>query len=195
MIAQSEQERRVLTLIAPEAARLGYEIVRLRISGGRRPVLQVMIDRTGGALANVEDCAALSRAVSPTLDVFDPLPDAYTLEVSTPGIDRPLTRPGDFERWAGHAAKIELARPLDGRRRFSGIIAGEADGSVRIQLDEDSELEARLDEMTKASLILTDDLIDAAREAGGLPPQPDDDDFTDFEIENEDIDHEDEIHD
>ena len=149
MIALTEQERRLLEILRPVAEKLGMEIVRLRVSGGRRPHLQVMAERAGGAPTDVEDCARLSRAINPVLDDADPIPEAYLLEVSTPGIDRPLTRPGDFARWIGHAARIELARPIDGR------------------------------------LVLTDELIEAARAAGNLPPQPDEDEDTlaDFEID------------
>ncbi|MEL6258418.1 MAG: ribosome maturation factor RimP [Pseudomonadota bacterium] len=186
LVAITQQERNLLDLIAPEADRLGYEIVRVRIGGGKRPTLQLMIDRAGGALANVEDCATLSRALSPVLDVSDPLPDAYVLEVSTPGIDRPLTRPGDFARWTGHLAKVELARPLDGRRRFQGVITGEDDtDGATIELEDETALTARLDEMSKATLVLTDALIDAARALGGLPPQPGDEAFDDFEVDDE----------
>ncbi len=163
MIAQSELEKRILGLVAPEAGRLGLEIVRVRLTGGRRPTLQLMVERAGGAATDVEDCAALSRALSPVLEAADPVPDAYTLEVSTPGVDRPLTRPGDFARWAGHLAKIELARPLEGRRRFQGVITREDEDGVAIQLSEQAELVARIEDMSKASLVLTDDLIDAAR--------------------------------
>ncbi|MEM9668369.1 MAG: ribosome maturation factor RimP [Pseudomonadota bacterium] len=166
MIAVSEQEKRVLTLIEPQATGLDMEIVRVRLTGGKRPSLQVMAEKAGGAATDVEDCASLSRAISAVLDVDDPISDAYTLEVSTPGIDRPLTRPGDFDRWTGHAVKIELARPLDGRRRFQGVISEETAGSVKILLDDETELEATIDEMSKASLILTDELIDAAKQSG-----------------------------
>lgn len=162
MIAQSELEKRILDLVAPEAGRLGLEIVRVRLTGGRRPTLQLMVERAGGAATDVEDCAALSRALSPVLEAADPVPDAYTLEVSTPGVDRPLTRPGDFARWAGHLAKIELARPLEGRRRFQGVITREDDDGVAIQLSEEAELVARIEDMSKASLVLTDSLIEAA---------------------------------
>ena len=183
MIALSEQEKRVLDLAEPVAAGLGLEIVRVRITGGRRPGLQIMVDRAGGTLSTVDDCASLSRALSPVLEADDPISAPYTLEVSTPGIDRPLTREGDFARWAGHAVKIELARPLDGRRRFQGVITGEDTDGVHIELEGEVELVARVDEMSKASLILTDALIDAARAAGGLPPQPDEDDMSGFEVD------------
>lgn len=193
MIVLTEQERRLLSLIQPVAEGIGMEIVRLRVQGGRRPHLQIMAERAGGAPTDVEDCARLSRALSPTLDAADPISEAYTLEVSTPGIDRPLTRPGDFARWIGHAVKIELARPIDGRRRFTGIILGEDNDGARIELDDETELVAGIHEMSRASLVLTDELIEAARAAGNLPPQPEDDEesLADFEIdESEDEDEE-----
>jgi ribosome maturation factor RimP len=164
------------------------EIVRLRIQGGRRPHLQIMAEREGGAPTNVEDCASLSRAIAPMLDEADPIKEAYTLEVSTPGIDRPLTREGDFGRWVGHAAKVELARPIDGRRRFTGMITGEDADGAHIELDDETELVAHVHEMSRASLILTDELIEAARAAGTLPPQPDEDDLGDLEIDESDED-------
>ena len=182
MIAQSEQEKRILSLIEPQASGLGMEIVRVRLMGGNRPVLQIMTERAGGAPTDVEDCAKLSRAMSEVLDTEDPITDKYTLEVSTPGIDRPLTRAGDFARWIGHAAKLELIRPLDNQRRFRGLIRGEENGKVQILLDDETELEAGIDELSKASLILTDELIAAAQSAGTLPPQ--EDELADFEIDD-----------
>ena len=182
MIAQSEQEKRILALIDPQASGLGMEIVRVRIMGGKRPLLQIMTEKAGGAPTNVEDCAKLSRAMSEVLDADDPITDRYTLEVSTPGIDRPLTRPADFARWIGQAAKIELVRPLDNRRKFQGVITAQNDGTVTLQLDDETELEAEVDEMAKANLILTDKLIDAARNAGTLPPQ--DGDLEEYEIDD-----------
>ena len=190
MIALTEQERQILSLVTPVAEQIGMEIVRLRIQGGRRPHLQIMAERAGGAPTNVEDCASLSRAIAPMLDEADPIKEAYTLEVSTPGIDRPLTREGDFGRWVGHAAKVELVRPIDGRRRFSGMITGEDEDGAHLELDDETELVAHVHEMSKASLILTDELIEAARADGTLPPQPDEDDLGDLEIDesNEDTD-------
>lgn len=184
MIALTQQERRILELIRPVAEGLGMDVVRLRIQGGRRPHLQIMAERAGGASTDVEDCARLSRALSPVLDSEDPIREAYTLEVSTPGIDRPLTRPGDFGRWAGHVARIELIRPVDGRRRFSGVILDEDEAGIHIALDDETELVAGLDEMSRASLVLTDELIEAARQAGTLPPQPEEEDaLAGFEID------------
>ncbi|MBK8198101.1 MAG: ribosome maturation factor RimP [Acidobacteria bacterium] len=184
MIALTEQERRLLDIIRPVADGLHMEIVRVRVTGGRRPHLQVMAERAGGAPTDVEDCARLSRAMGPVLEEADPISEAYILEVSTPGIDRPLTRPGDFGRWIGHAARVELARPIDGRRRFTGTIVSEGDDGVHIELDDETELVAAVHEMSRASLVLTDELIEAARASGNLPPQPDeDDDLADFEID------------
>lgn len=184
MIAQSEQEKRILGLISPQAKGLGMEIVRVRMMGGKRPLLQVMAEKAGGAPTDVEDCAALSRAMSDILDAEDPITDRYTLEVSTPGIDRPLTRAEDFARWIGQAAKVELIRPLDNRRRFQGVITGEKDGNITLLLDDETELEAGIDELSKASLILTDQLIEAAKQAGTLPPQ--DNDLAEYDIDDTD---------
>ena len=184
MITLTEQEKRILGTVDPIAVRLGLEVVRLRVTGGRRPGIQIMVDKAGGALATIDDCARLSRKLGPEFEEHDPLPEAYTLEVSTPGIDRPLTRPGDFARWIGHAVKVELARPLEGRRRLKRIITGEGDDGAIVQLDDHSELVVEIHEMTKASLILTDELIDAARATAGLPPQPDLDDLSGFEIDD-----------
>ncbi len=183
MIALTEQERRLLDIIRPVADRLGMEVVRLRVSGGRRPHLQVMAEKAGGAPTDVEDCARLSRAMGPVLEEADPISEAYILEVSTPGIDRPLTRPGDFARWIGHAVRIELARPIDGRRRFTGTIVSEGEDGAHIELDDETELVAAVHEMSRASLVLTDELIEAARASGNLPPQPDEDMLDDFEID------------
>lgn len=183
LVALTEQERRIESLAAPVAEGLGLVLVRVRLMGGKRPTLQVMIERAGGGLADIGDCEAFSRAFSPVLDAEDPISDAFTLEVSTPGIDRPLTRPGDFARWVGHAAKLELARPLDGRRRFQGVIAGEDERGIHLLLDDESELVCTLDELSKAALILTDQLIEAARAAGGLPPQPGDAGLEGFDVD------------
>lgn len=183
MITISPQEDRILALSEPLASDLGLEVVRIRVMGGKRPLLQIMIEKAGGAPTDVEDCASFSRQLSPILEAEDPISEAYRLEVSTPGIDRPLTRVGDFGRWVGHLAKVELAMPVEGRRRFQGVITREDDDGVAIELDDESELVAHVHEMTKASLILTDELIDVAAASGNLPPQPGDDDFEGFETD------------
>ena len=108
----------------------------------------------------------LSRAVSEIMDAADPITGEYTLEVSSPGIDRPLTRPGDFARWIGHAVRIELARPIDGRRRFTGTIVSEGEDGVHLEIDDETELVAGVHEMSRATLVLTDELIEAARVEG-----------------------------
>jgi ribosome maturation factor RimP len=151
-------------LIAPTLEDMGYELVRVRLSGGsQRRRLQVMADRLDESGMTVDDCAAISRAVSVLLDTEDPIPGAYELEVSSPGIDRPLTRPRDFERFAGHEAKIELRDAIDGRRRFRGLLKGVEDGNVLLELEQEV---ARLpyDGIETAKLMLTDELLAAARE-------------------------------
>lgn len=167
--------------------RLGLELVRIRLGGGsKRKQLQIMVEKSGGAHTDVNDCANLSRAIGPVMEAADPISDAYILEVSTPGIDRPLTRKGDFSRWVGHLAKVELTMPLDGRRKFRGIILREDDDGAAIELDDGTELVAELTEMSKASLVLTDELIDAAQAEGSLPPQPNEDgNLEGFEVEED----------
>lgn len=183
MIVLTEQEKRILALVSPVADGLGMEVVRLRVMGGKRARLQIMAEKAGGAPTSVEDCARLSRAISPVLEAHDPVPDAYILEVSTPGIDRPLTRDGDFGRWIGHVVKVELQRPLDGQRRFTGVILSEDEDGAHIELDGEAKLVVRVDELSKATLVLTDELIEAARASGNLPPQPDESGLEDFEID------------
>ncbi len=154
--------QRIEELIAPTLEDMGYALVRVQLSGGKgTPRLQVMAERHDGQAMTVEDCAAISRAISPILDVEDPITSAYTLEVSSPGIDRPLVKPADFDRFAGFEAKLESARPVDGRRRFHGRLQGTADGAVRI-LTEGTEYRVPLAEVQKARLVITDELLAAA---------------------------------
>jgi ribosome maturation factor RimP len=160
-------EARVLGLIAPSILAMGYEIVRVRLSGKERPTLQIMADRVDEAPISVDDCEAISRSVSAILDVEDPINSAYTLEVSSPGIDRPLTRGKDWVRWAGHLARVELAQPLDGRKRFSGTVLGLEGQAGRMKLDDGVEVALPLDAVRTARLVLTDALIEATR-----PGQP-----------------------
>lgn len=183
MIALSHQERLVLSIIQPIADDLGLDIVRVRVMGGKRPLLQIMIEKAGGLPTDVEDCARFSRDISPVLDVEDPISEAFRLEVSTPGIDRPLTRKGDFARWIGHLVKIELTVPIEGRRRFSGHIQREDAAGIAILLDDNTELVAELDEMAKASLVLTDALVADAQANGSAPVQPGEPGFESLDIE------------
>ena len=144
---------------------MGYELVRVAVLGKDRPTVQVMADRADGAQINVADCEAISHALGAVLDVEDPLPGAWSLEVSSAGIDRPLTRPKDWNRYAGHLARAETTTPIDGRRRFSGIVLGADDVEARIRLDDGTEAALPLTEIRKARLVLTDALIEATSTA------------------------------
>ena len=152
---------RVQGIIAPTVAAMGYEIVRVQLSGGRRPVLQVMAERADGAAMTVDDCADISRTVSALLDVEDPISGAYHLEVSSPGIDRPLTRLKDFERYAGFEARIETKALIDGRRRFKGVLKGIAGERVRVETEDGAVAELPFGGILRAKLVLTDALIAA----------------------------------
>ncbi len=142
---------------------MGYEVVRVQISGGQRSVLQIMAERADGAPMTVEDCADISRSVSALLDVEDPIREAYTLEVSSPGIDRPLTRLKDFERFAGFEARLESRMATDGRKRFKGMLKGVEDGLVCIDTDQ-GPARLEFDNILRAKLVLTDELIRASQE-------------------------------
>ena len=145
-------------LVAPSLAATGYEVVRVQFLGQYSPVLQIMIERTDRRAISVDDCANVSRAVSALLDVEDVIPGSYTLEVSSPGIDRPLTRPEHFVRFAGFEAKLETRIPLDGRKRFTGRLLGLEGERVRIATAE-GELALPLADVQRAKLVLTDELI------------------------------------
>ena len=155
--------RRIEEIVAPTVAGMGYELVRVAMSRGG--TLQIMIEPADGRPMDVEGCATLSRALSAVLDVEDPIPGSYTLEVSSPGIDRPLTRPKDYARWSGHLARIETTVPVEGRRRFKGTLLGLDDGVVRLRLDDGKEAAVPLDAISKAKLELTDRLIEEHRQA------------------------------
>lgn len=147
-------------LIAPPLAATGYEIVRVLVMGSHRPVVQIMIERVDRHPVSVEDCVAVSRTVSALLDVEDPISGPYTLEVSSPGIDRPLTRPEHFDRFAGFEAKLETRSAVDGRKRFRGRLLGLAGDRVRIATAE-GELELPLSDLHKAKLVPADELVAA----------------------------------
>ncbi len=160
-------------LIAPSLASLGYRIVRVRLSGGQRPVLQVMFESAAAqgldSGVGVDDCAEVSRTVSALLDVEDPIRRGYTLEVSSPGIDRPLVDRRDFERFAGLAARLETHQLLEGRRRFKGRLLGVVGDEIHLETDA-GRVEVPLSEIAQAKLLLTDALIADERSAGR--PQP-----------------------
>ena len=155
-------EARLAEIVTPALEGMGYELVRVAVSGRDRPTVQVMADRADGAPMTVEDCEAISRALGAVIDVADPMPGEWTLEVSSPGIDRPLTRIKDWNRFAGHLARAELDPPLDGRRRFSGIVLGADADHARLRLDDGSEVTLPLASLRRARLVLTDALIAAA---------------------------------
>jgi ribosome maturation factor RimP len=134
----------------------------VQLTGGKRRTLQVMAERRDGRPMTVDDCAEISRNVSAILDVEDPISGAYTLEVSSPGIDRPLLRPRDYERFSGHQAKIELLEPVDGRRRFRGRILGRDGDTVRLEVDDDI-VELPIARIARAKLVLTDELLAASQ--------------------------------
>jgi ribosome maturation factor RimP len=149
-----------LALIEPEAEGLGYRIVRVRLSGNRRKRLQVMAERMSDGYMVIDDCSRLSRALSPMLDLKDPIAGEYDLEVSSPGIDRPLMRLEDFERFIGHEAKLETIGVIDGRRRFKGVIAGVDGDEVRLAVPEGGEVRFKLAALSEARLVLTDKLVE-----------------------------------
>ena len=154
-------EARLARAISPTLATMGYELVRVQVSGTRTPTVQVMADRADGALIGVEDCVEITHALGAVLDVEDPFTGEWSLEVSSAGIDRPLTRTKDWERHAGHAATVELAVPQDGRRRFKGRILGADENEVRLRLDEGGEVTIARPAIRRAKLVLTDELIAA----------------------------------
>jgi len=166
-------EARIAAAITPAITDLGYELVRLAVLGRERPTVQIMADRTDGTLIGVDDCVAISHAVSAVLDVDDPIPGEWNLEVSSAGIDRPLTREKDWVRFAGHLAKAELNIPVDGRKRFAGIVLGAQDGYGRMRLDDGSEVKLPLMEMRKARLVLTDALVAASALMMNVKPSED----------------------
>jgi ribosome maturation factor RimP len=158
----------VAKLVEPVLEDLGFRLVRVRMIGASGRTLQIMAERPDGTMS-IDDCETASRAISPVLDVEDPVSGSYDLEVSSPGIDRPLVRPEDFDRWSGHEAKIELVEPLAGRRRFRGVIGGFSNGEVPLAVDSPAggreKVEVRLPfaAISEAKLVLTDRLIADAR--------------------------------
>ena len=148
-------------LIVPTLEALGYELVRMLVSGRHAPTLQVMAERKDGRPMDVEDCTAISRALSSLLDVEDPIPGTYTLEVSSPGFDRPLVKAADYDRFKGRSAKIETRRSQNGRRRFQGRLAGAGEGQVRLDTPE-GPVTIALDDIVRAKLIIDDAFLKEA---------------------------------
>ncbi|GAB4381827.1 ribosome maturation factor RimP [Albidovulum sp.] len=157
LIAKTAIDRRLAEIVTPTIEGLGFELVRVRLMGGNVKTLQIMADRPEGGI-DVEDCGRISVAVSAVLDVEDPIEDAYNLEVSSPGIDRPLTRLKDFDLWKGHLARIETSELIDGRKRFKGVLAGTDGTAVLIEIEEGT-IGLEFDWLADAKLVLTDALI------------------------------------
>ena len=160
MRGKTAEDRNLIEILDPVAEAAGYELVRLRLMGGQKRRLQIMAERPDGGM-EVEDCVKLSRAISEILDAADPIAGEYLLEVSSPGIDRPLTRLKDFEANEGLEARIELDRVADGRKRFKGVLAGIEDDNVAINLEGETEETALVPFawITDAKLVLNDDLM------------------------------------
>ena len=163
LVRETGVAARVAAIVEPVLEGIGFRLVRVKVSAQNGTTVQIMAERPDGTM-NVDGCEAVSRAVSPVLDLEDPISQAYNLEVSSPGIDRPLVRRSDFERWAGHEAKIELEPPLDGRKRFRGIIRSVDGDEVLVDLPDAKNPEERLarlplDSVADARLVLTDELV------------------------------------
>lgn len=159
----------IAALAEPVLESLGFRLVLARIMGGASPIVEIMAERPDGSMS-IDDCEAVSRNLSPLLDVHDPLPTAYRLQISSPGIDRPLVRPQDFDTWAGYEAKIELKEMIDGRRRFRGLLEGLEDGEIRIEVDLGKAghqvLGLPIGLVAEARLVLTEDLVREALRRG-----------------------------
>ena len=157
-----DQATRIGRIVEPSLNAMGYDLVRVQLSGGENLRLQIMAERADRAEMTVEDCADISRNVSALLDVEDPIKDAYTLEVSSPGIDRPLVRLEDYERFAGFEARVETEVPVEGRKRFRGRLAGTEGDEILIEIEDHGEpvtIGLTFDLLAEAKLVLTDDLI------------------------------------
>lgn len=163
LIVETGLAARVAAIAGPVLEGVGYRLVRVRISGLDGCTVQIMAERPDGSMT-IEDCEQASRSLSPVLDVEDLIEGAYRLEISSPGVDRPLVRRSDFDRYAGHLVKIEMARLVDGRRRFRGVLLGTEGEAARLRrddnrTDEPAEILLPIGDMTEARLVLTDALI------------------------------------
>ena len=166
LIVEPGLPARVAAIIEPVLGQIGFRLVRVRVSAAEGCTVQIMAERPDGTLT-IDDCEDISRALSPVLDVADPIEKAYRLEVSSPGIDRPLVRKSDFDRYSGHLVRIEMAVAVNGRKRFKGTLAGTKGDVARLERDEAAEGEDRtvslpIEEMSEAKLVLTDELVTEA---------------------------------
>jgi ribosome maturation factor RimP len=163
----SSLESRLAAVITPRLEAMGYELVRVAVLGRDRLTVQVMADRADGAQITIAECEAISHALGAVLDVEDPIPGAWSLEVSSAGIDRPLTRAKDWNRFAGHLVRAETVIPVEGRKRFSGVALGADDKGAHLRLHDGSEIVLALGAIRHAKLVLTDALIAAT----AMPPR------------------------
>ena len=165
MKTKTNTDERILAIAEPVAAELGLRIVRIRVMAGKRKTVQIMAERISDGAMAVENCEALSRELSAIMEVEDPISDPYMLEVSSPGLDRPLTDIADFTVYEGYLARLELDRLVEGRKRFRGVLAGVDGGDIDINLDGESETTASIpfDWISEAKLLITDDLIKAGQ--------------------------------
>ncbi len=180
-IIESGLDARIATIVEPEIEGLGFRLVRVRLSGINGMTLQIMAEREDGTMS-VGDCEKVSRAIAPILDIEDPVDRAYHLEVSSPGIDRPLVRKSDFSNWAGHVAKLETRQMINGRKRYKGMIISVSGDEITFRREapapeEDPEFVIPVGEIRDAKLVLSDELVNEAlkrdkglREANGLEP-------------------------
>jgi ribosome maturation factor RimP len=191
LIAKTSIDRRLAEILTPVIEDMGFEVVRIRVMSGKSSTLQVMAERPEGGI-EVDECARISTAISAILDVEDPLEDGYTLEVSSPGIDRPLTRLKDFDAFEGYEVKVETTEMIDGRRRFKGVLAGVEGDDILLNLDQNGEtitVGLNFDWLSDAKLILTDELIKEMlrqRKAAGIIDEDKFDDIQEEPTEAED---------
>lgn len=158
-------EQKIVDLIAPSLGAMGYDLVRVKVfDQAKRNTTQIMAERKDGVPMTVEDCEQISHTVSAVLDVDDPIADPYDLEVSSPGIDRPLVSEKDFVKYAGYEVKLETRFPIEGRKRYRGILKGFADGKVTMEVDT-KDYHLPIEEVSQAKLVLTDELLAAHQEA------------------------------
>jgi len=182
LIAKAPMDRRLAEIVTPVIEGMGFELVRIRYMGGNTPTIQIMAEKPEGGI-EVDDCAQISHAISATLDVEDPIEDAYNLEVGSPGIDRPLTRLKDFDTFEGYDVKLETQEMVGGRKRFRGILAGVEGDEVLINIEEGT-VGLQFDWLVDAKLVLTDELIKEMlrqRKAAGTLNE---DAFDEIETEN-----------
>lgn len=164
MKTRTDMDARILAIAEPVAEDLGLDIVRIRVQGNKRTTVQIMAERKSDGLMEITDCEELSRALSAVLDVNDPLKEAYALEVSSPGIDRPLTALNQFARYEGFDAKIELDRMVEGRKRFKGVLAGVEDGAVGLDMErEEDTVFIPFEWIAEARLVMSDKLMERGR--------------------------------